>query len=131
VREWLLMKGSKECKNSSQVLHQNFLQRTEKNDKSLKLIQPASKLLTPIFSKVFYTNWSYSVWSWTWRRLQKVEEEDSRRWKEKFCTSVTCQDGVYAFWGKAARKRNNSENDVYVGGMRGRRTMTTRTRQEG
>jgi hypothetical protein len=28
-----------------------------------------------------------------------------------FCTSITCQDGVYAFRGKAARKRKNSEND--------------------
>jgi len=66
------MKGSKECKSNSQLLHLNFLKRTEKNYKRLKSIQPASKLHTPIFSKVFYTNWSYRVRSWTWRRLQKV-----------------------------------------------------------
>jgi hypothetical protein len=80
------MKGSKECESNSQVLHQNFLQRTEKNYKSFKSIQPAPKLLTPIFSEAFYTNWSQSV---------KLDlEKNAGDGRSSFCSSVTCKDGV-------------------------------------
>jgi hypothetical protein len=68
--------------------------------------------------------------------------EECRRWQQKnaedgrssFCTSVTCQDGVYAFQGKATKKRKNFENNDHDNEEeRGRRRtmMTTRTRHEG